>query len=172
MRVPQYIGGHRPNNAVPVLIGGACRCVRAREGVTREERGIVPRLVIKEEVVHFPEDADFQDTYLPGERRPYRALDYALFAQDAFERWIGDMTRARGALTVAGADADSSDAGGWLALYAGDIKTARQLATRAKTKLPVGLQIIGNHFDEETVLRVAYAYEQATDWHTKCPSLP
>ena len=27
-------------------------------------------------------------------RRPYRALDYALFAQDAFERWILDMTRA------------------------------------------------------------------------------
>ena len=41
-----------------------------------------------------------------------------------------------------------------------------------KTKLPVGLQIIGNHFDEETILRVAHAYEQATDWHTKRPSLP
>src|SRR5437867_7332877 len=40
---------------------------------------------------------------------------------------IGDMTRARGALTVAGSDADSSDAAGWLALYAGDIKTARKL---------------------------------------------
>ena len=40
---------------------------------------------------------------------------------------IGDMTRARGALTVAGPDADSSDAAGWLALYAGDIKTARKL---------------------------------------------
>jgi hypothetical protein len=40
---------------------------------------------------------------------------------------IGDMTRARGALTVAGPDADSSDAAGWLALYAGDIKTARRL---------------------------------------------
>ena len=40
---------------------------------------------------------------------------------------IGDMTRARGALTVAGSDADSSDAAGWLALYAGDIKTARRL---------------------------------------------
>ncbi|MEX2154858.1 MAG: hypothetical protein WD825_16060 [Gemmatimonadaceae bacterium] len=40
---------------------------------------------------------------------------------------IGDMTRARGALTVAGPDADSSDAAGWLALYGGDIKTARRL---------------------------------------------
>jgi tetratricopeptide (TPR) repeat protein len=40
---------------------------------------------------------------------------------------IGDMTRARGALTVAGPDADSSDAAGWLALYAGDLRTARRL---------------------------------------------
>ena len=40
---------------------------------------------------------------------------------------IGDMTRARGALTVAGPDADSSDAAGWLALYSGDITTARKL---------------------------------------------
>ena len=40
---------------------------------------------------------------------------------------VGDMTRARGALTVAGPDADSSDAAGWLALYGGDLKTARRL---------------------------------------------
>jgi len=40
---------------------------------------------------------------------------------------IGDMGRARTALTVAGPDADSSDAAGWLALYAGDLVTARRL---------------------------------------------
>ncbi len=33
--------------------------------------------------------------------------------------------------------------------------------------LPVGLQIIGRPFDEATILRVAYAYEQATPWHTR-----
>jgi len=37
--------------------------------------------------------------------------------------------------------------------------------------LPVGLQIVGRPFDEETVLRVAHAYEQATDWHLHRPSL-
>ena len=37
--------------------------------------------------------------------------------------------------------------------------------------LPVGMQIIGKHFSEEMLLRVAYAYEQATPWHTKKPSL-
>ncbi|ENH95725.1 aspartyl/glutamyl-tRNA amidotransferase subunit A [Gracilibacillus halophilus YIM-C55.5] len=37
--------------------------------------------------------------------------------------------------------------------------------------LPIGLQIIGKHFDESTVYRAAYAYEQATDHHTKRPNL-
>lgn len=38
-------------------------------------------------------------------------------------------------------------------------------------RLPVGLQIIGKHFDEESIFKVAYAYEQATDWHKKKPRL-
>ena len=37
--------------------------------------------------------------------------------------------------------------------------------------LPIGLQIIGKHFDEEKILRVAYTYEQRTDWHLKRPQL-
>ncbi len=37
--------------------------------------------------------------------------------------------------------------------------------------LPVGLQIIGNHFDESTIYRVAHAFEQATDHHKQKPQL-
>jgi aspartyl-tRNA(Asn)/glutamyl-tRNA(Gln) amidotransferase subunit A len=37
--------------------------------------------------------------------------------------------------------------------------------------LPIGLQLIGKHFDEESILKVAYAYEQATDWHRRKPNL-
>ena len=37
--------------------------------------------------------------------------------------------------------------------------------------LPVGLQIMGDAFSEEAVLRVAYAYEQATEWHKRKPVL-
>ncbi len=37
--------------------------------------------------------------------------------------------------------------------------------------LPVGLQLIGRHFDEETILKVAYAYEQSTEWHKRKPNL-
>lgn len=37
--------------------------------------------------------------------------------------------------------------------------------------LPLGLQIIGKHFDESTVYRVAHAFEQATDFHKQKPQL-
>ncbi|BFU93690.1 MAG: Glutamyl-tRNA(Gln) amidotransferase subunit A [Nitrospira sp.] len=39
----------------------------------------------------------------------------------------------------------------------------------SKARLPIGLQIIGRAFEEETVLRAAHAYEQATQWHEKKP---
>jgi aspartyl-tRNA(Asn)/glutamyl-tRNA(Gln) amidotransferase subunit A len=37
--------------------------------------------------------------------------------------------------------------------------------------LPVGLQIIGPHWREDRVLQLAYAYEQATQWHRHNPKL-
>ena len=37
--------------------------------------------------------------------------------------------------------------------------------------LPIGMQIIGKPFDEETILHVAFAYEQSTDWHKRKPSI-
>ena len=37
--------------------------------------------------------------------------------------------------------------------------------------LPVGFQIAGKPFDEGTLFRVAHAYEQATDWHTRRPPI-
>ncbi len=37
--------------------------------------------------------------------------------------------------------------------------------------LPVGLQILGKYLDEEMVLRVGYAYEQATDWRSQKPEV-
>ncbi len=40
-----------------------------------------------------------------------------------------------------------------------------------KDGLPVGLQIVGKAFDEPGVLRIAHAYEQATDWHRQNPPL-
>ena len=38
-------------------------------------------------------------------------------------------------------------------------------------ELPVGLQVLAKPFDEATLLRVAHAYEQSTDWRTRRPPL-
>ncbi len=35
--------------------------------------------------------------------------------------------------------------------------------------LPVGLHLVGHHFDESALLRCAHAYQQVTDWHTQRP---
>jgi aspartyl-tRNA(Asn)/glutamyl-tRNA(Gln) amidotransferase subunit A len=37
--------------------------------------------------------------------------------------------------------------------------------------LPIGMQIMGKPFSEEILLRIAFAYEQATDWHKRKPPL-
>jgi aspartyl-tRNA(Asn)/glutamyl-tRNA(Gln) amidotransferase subunit A len=42
----------------------------------------------------------------------------------------------------------------------------------APNGLPIGLQIVGKPFAEETVLKVSHAFEQDTDYHLKRPRLP
>jgi tetratricopeptide (TPR) repeat protein len=61
--------------------------------------------------------------------------------------WVrtGDMARARASLQTAGSEGDSSDAAGWLALYEGNLKTARVLlrtSTEATPELASALAII------------------------------
>jgi aspartyl-tRNA(Asn)/glutamyl-tRNA(Gln) amidotransferase subunit A len=38
-------------------------------------------------------------------------------------------------------------------------------------KLPIGLQLLGKPFGEETILKIAHAYEQSTSWHKEKPAL-
>jgi aspartyl-tRNA(Asn)/glutamyl-tRNA(Gln) amidotransferase subunit A len=44
--------------------------------------------------------------------------------------------------------------------------------TTGARPLPIGLQLLGKHFDESAILRAAHAYEQSTDWHKRRPELP
>ena len=37
--------------------------------------------------------------------------------------------------------------------------------------LPIGLQIVGKHFDEMTILQIAHIFESNTEWNTLKPSL-
>ncbi|HLD32585.1 MAG TPA: Asp-tRNA(Asn)/Glu-tRNA(Gln) amidotransferase subunit GatA [Candidatus Peribacteraceae bacterium] len=41
----------------------------------------------------------------------------------------------------------------------------------SKEDLPIGLQIMGPQWQEERILKIAYAYEQATKWHERKPKL-
>jgi tetratricopeptide (TPR) repeat protein len=61
--------------------------------------------------------------------------------------WVrtGDMNRARAALATTGAEGDSSDAAGWLALYEGNLKAARGLlrgGTESSPELALALGLI------------------------------
>lgn len=67
-----------------------------------------------------------------------------------------------------------------LTMYANDILTipinlagvpAISVPCGLSNGLPVGLQIIGKHFDESTVFQVAHAFEQATEHHKTKPQL-
>ena len=61
--------------------------------------------------------------------------------------WVrtGDMPRARAALAATGVEGDSSDAAGWLALYEGNLKSARTLlrgGTESSPELALALGLI------------------------------
>ena len=67
-----------------------------------------------------------------------------------------------------------------LTMYANDILTipvnlagvpALSLPCGFENGLPLGLQIIGRHFDEASIYKAAYAFEQATDYHKQRPAL-
>ncbi|AOM83920.1 Asp-tRNA(Asn)/Glu-tRNA(Gln) amidotransferase subunit GatA [Salisediminibacterium beveridgei] len=67
-----------------------------------------------------------------------------------------------------------------LTMYANDILTvpmnlagvpAISIPCGFSDDMPVGFQIIGKHFDEPMIFRVAHAYQEATDHHLKQPSL-
>jgi hypothetical protein len=106
-------------------------------------------------------------TYLPLHARALAALGRPAEAErlvEAYDRflppgahnsltrtiawgWVrtGDMARARAALAATGAEGDSSDAAGWLALYEGNLKSARVLlrgGTEASPELASALGLI------------------------------
>ncbi|VEF49162.1 glutamyl-tRNA(Gln) amidotransferase subunit A [Bacillus freudenreichii] len=67
-----------------------------------------------------------------------------------------------------------------MTMYAGDLLTipvnlaglpAISVPCGYSNGLPLGLQIIGNYFDEATIYRMAHAFEQATNYHEQKPQL-
>ena len=121
-------------------------------------------------------EAPHHARHLRAERRILRCV----LPESAKSAHAADA-RFRGGVSQSGCnrDADQSDRGfrlgeksnDPLAMYLADIYTVTaDLAGipgisipcgETQEKLPIGLQILGKHFDEATILRVAHAYEQA-----------
>ena len=65
-----------------------------------------------------------------------------------------------------------------IAMYLSDVYTvstnlaglpAMSIPMGFKDNMPLGLQIIGKHFDEKNILKISHLYQQETDWHQKEP---
>ena len=41
----------------------------------------------------------------------------------------------------------------------------------SKAGLPISLQLMGSHFAEDKLLRIAHKYQTKTDWHTRLPPI-
>jgi len=116
----------------------------------------------------------YYDAYY-GQAQKVRTLVQRDFAK-AFERV--DVLAAPTTPSVAFKHGDKADP---LAMYMNDVYTIPASMTGLPAVsvpcgfnaggLPIGLQLIGRPLDESTLLRAAHAYEQATTWHTKRPSL-
>jgi aspartyl-tRNA(Asn)/glutamyl-tRNA(Gln) amidotransferase subunit A len=52
-----------------------------------------------------------------------------------------------------------------------DCRGCRSRAAFTRGGLPIGLQLIGQPFQEADLLAIAHAYEQGHDWHTRHPNL-
>ena len=69
---------------------------------------------------------------------------------------------------------DSADRNAWLLTAPLSLASTAALSICCGftvQNLPIGLEIGGRPFEEATVMKVAYAYEQATTWHTRRPPI-
>ena len=58
-----------------------------------------------------------------------------------------------------------------LSLPCGFTSGSQPSTINSQPKLPIGLQLLGKPFGEETILKIAHAYEQSTGWHKEKPAL-
>ena len=106
------------------------------------------RTVIKQELEEIFTEYDL----IVGPTTPTTAFKIGEKAEDALTMYANDILTI--SVNLAGVPAMSIPSG-----------------FSEETGLPFGLQLIGKHFDEETIFKAAYAFEQATDYHKKRPNL-
>ena len=101
----------------------------------------------------------------------------ALINRD-FERAFGEVDVLMGPTTPTPAFPLGSKTSDPITMYLNDIYTiganlaglpALSIPCGFVGNLPVGLQVVGPHFGEETILAAAHAYQKETDWHRRLP---
>ena len=102
------------------------------------------RRLIRDDFVHAFEDVDV----IMGPTSPTTAFKLGEKADDPVTMYLSDIYTI--AVNLAGLPGMSVPAG-------------------LVDNLPVGLQLIGNYFDEGRLLNVAHQYQQVTDWHRQVP---
>lgn len=99
--------------------------------------------------------------------------------KDDYQRAFADVDVILGPTTPSPAWKLGEKSGDPVAMYLEDIYTLSvnlaglpglALPCGQVEGLPVGLQLIGNYFDESRLLNIGHRFQQATDWHTKTPA--
>ncbi|MDB2448803.1 Asp-tRNA(Asn)/Glu-tRNA(Gln) amidotransferase subunit GatA [bacterium] len=99
--------------------------------------------------------------------------------KDDYQRAFADVDVILGPTTPSPAWKLGEKSGDPVAMYLEDIYTLSvnlaglpglALPCGQVDGLPVGLQLIGNYFDESRLLNIGHRFQQATDWHTKTPA--
>ena len=158
--------------AIELASSTAYHDVALRAGKTRHFEPDVRTLV---ELGRFVTGTD----YLKGEqlrrvlmdefRKAFESVDAILAPATALTAWRHEATT----LEIAGAQ-ESVLAASWRLTYPFNLTGLPVVSLPCgfdRDGLPIGLQVAARPFDEATALRVAHAYEQSHDWHTRHPRL-
>lgn len=97
---------------------------------------------------------------------------------DDFKRAFDQVDVILGPTTPSVAFKFGEKSGDPIAMYLSDIYTiavnlvglpGMSIPVGFSNGLPIGMQLIGNYFDEGRLLNVAHQYQQVTDWHKRVP---
>jgi aspartyl-tRNA(Asn)/glutamyl-tRNA(Gln) amidotransferase subunit A len=99
--------------------------------------------------------------------------------RDDFQRAFGDVDIIMGPTTPTVAFRLGEKADDPVSMYLSDAYTIAvnlaglpglSIPAGFVADMPVGLHVIGNYFEEGRLLNIGHRFQQATDWHTRCPA--
>ncbi len=116
--------------------------------------------------------AGFYDAYY------LKALQVRRLISDDFKQAFNDVDVILGPTTPTAAFSLGDKTGDPVSMYLNDLYTvsanlsglpAMSIPCGLADGMPVGMQLVANHFEEAKLLQVAHQFQQMTDWHTRMP---